>query len=501
MKTENRRTGTEGFATAASRYLRFEPRRYLYDTESLRERARSDAEELDELAHARDWQAVYDAATRMKSRGESRLQQLLRGRTVLNGMGQAAGELRAYLSLRDRGEPGGREGVAAELRRLVEDGGPPAVAESTVRESVLAESSLSDTDVDVPDGTGYAAYADLLRYQRDLAGWHAVSGYVVRAEVTLYAVVEETTPVEYSPAVLAAIEDEIERVRTGAMDLLRDVYGALAGEEWERLEGHARRAASYPDEVVHDLYAVARTLREGRRFEAETEGGAAGQAAAFARAEMELNRTLRLLGVLLGAGHRFRSVARQAGMDEESREAAEAAREKGFESLVADGVNVDVGDLFDGGGEYDGRLVEVEGFAENVRFDDEQVVTRFDLVDRLHDRRVPVYYPYHDLTDWHLRDDAYVRMEGHFDARSESTGGPELQVDVVSVAENGEDSWFDAVVSDLASANVFDLYPSQGNLFWSFEPPADGGHDHGHGGGHGHADDGGHDHGHDGGEH
>lgn len=482
LEIGDRRTKTKALPEAASRYLRFDPGRYLYDIESLRDGAQSDAEELDKLSAAQDWQAVWEAATRMKNRGESRLRQLLRGRTVLNDVELAATDVRSYLSVRTGGdEPRSAAEVAAELQRLIEDGSRPAVAESVVREFLADEIAIED-EVDLLDSTNRGGYSHTFRYQRDLASWYAVSGYMVRAETALYSTVEHATPIEYSPAVLAAIEDEIDRIRNGTMDLFQDIYVALAGEEWADLEGRAWRATSYPNEVGHDLYAMASTLREGRRFEAEHEDGAAGQAAAFARAEVDLNRTLRLLGTLLGAGYRYLFVARQAGVDEESRDAAAAAREKGFESLVADGVNVDVGDLFGEGEEYDGRLVEVEGFAENVRYDGERTVTRFELVDRLHDRRVPVYYPYHDLTDWHLRDDAFVRMEGHFNAHSEWADGPELQVDRVSVAENGEESWFDAVVAELDRSSIFDLYPSGGNLFWSFEPPA--GEAHGHGGDH-----------------
>lgn len=502
MDAEPRPTGVDAFDGTASTLLGFEPHRYLVDPASYRERAQADSESLHELTHARDWQAVTDAAAGMMDHGTRRLRKLLRGRTAMNDVTAAAADLRTYAALRDHGDgTPSRETLVAGLRALNDESARAVVPESTLRALDSGDAPTTDP-FDRREDDWLASYDEVLRHQRDVATWYVAAGYENVARVGLYSVAERVKPVEHRPSDLASFEDELDAIRRETTARFRALHSALAGAAWDDLDAHALRATSYPEEVLVDLLGLAWRLRQGRLYEREVDGNP-GQAADFARAELELHWTLRLLELLLAAGHRLRFVARRGEADETARAAADDAADKRFESLVRDGVNVDLDDLLDAADDYDDRLVEVEGYADDVRFvTGDGSGTKFDLVDRLHDRRVPVFYPYRDLTAWHLYDGAYVRVEATFDADSEWTDGPELVLDAVNVGENAGESWFDALVNEFHSAGVLELYPSRGNAVWSIElPPESGGHHHGDDGSHDHHDDGGaDDHHHDDGE-
>lgn len=454
---------------------RFDQDRYLREQTSLVEQAEERAADLRSHRENRDWEALAEAGRALQAEGERWLAELLRGRTAMNEVQESLDRLQVVEDATPTTDADPAEldfeAMAEDLRELRAVSGGDVITESLVQSVEAGEVEIGEGPADLRSDLRVTGYAEMLREQRQLAIWYATTGFITAVEAALYRTVESAAPTAHSERTREVVEDEMAAVREGATERFRAMYGALAARDWGVLARHARESTAYPVEVWPDLRAVAGTLREGRRYEAE--GGAAGQEAAFAGAETALHGTVRLLALLLEVGHRFLFVAREGGTDEESREAAAAAVETHFESLVVDGVNVDVDDLLDAADEYDGRLVETEGFAEDVHVVTEDGFgTAFDLVDRLHDRRVAVFYPYRDLTDYLLHEGAYVQLNGEFEAESDALDGePLVQVDTVSLVENGEESWFDRVAGEYADHNGFELYPGGGNLCWSMEPP------------------------------
>lgn len=458
----------------ASPVRRLDPQRELIDAKSLADEVPEQAESLREAVRQQDWTRLGAAGREMRSRGDRELHRLLRVQEKLNRASTGTATDAAA-----RGEPPDPGDInRADVLQRLEAGGPLGNLVDDPERFVRA---LAAGDVDSPEefsGEVPDATATLLprlhRKLRTVATWYVVVGYDAELKAELFAAQEAVEPDRLSMAALEAIEDDLAELRSSGRRLLGRVQGALIGEEWDRLEECCRRGRSLPVEVVDDLVATGRTLRAGRTFyEQSSERGSENDAVEVARVQVALHRTVKTLETLLAACCEHLVLARQRGRYEESEDAVKRARETHFESLVRDGVNVDLDDLLESPGEYDGRLVETEGFVERLRHvTQDGYGTKFDLVDRYHDVRVVVFYPYRDLTERFFTDGAYAHLNGEFTASSEhEDGDPSIQIDVVNLGENGEESWLDAVVDDLEDDVSFERFPAQGNVLWSLEPP------------------------------
>lgn len=447
----------------------------MEDLDALSDQVATDEEELDRLVDDRDWEGLVDASARLRHVGEDRLRRHLAGRKTLNRVTRAAEGLETQLTNLDQG-PGTpeREEIVSKLRGLNEAAEDTVVPEALVKALEGDEISDLGEDTSLTDAIGAEAYAEMLDVQRDLAIWYAVAGYAIFGRAVTYHQLHHAEPNERLSQ-LDRIEGRIEAFQAQAMERFGELYAALVGRSWDRLDAAGLRASAYPISALTDLSWIALALREGRRYEAEVDENP-GQEAMFASAELELHRTYRLLALLLGAGHQARFTACRAEVEEEPYETARTAADKRFNSLVRDGVNVDIDELAEDPSEFDGRFVEVEGFVDDVRVETgDGYATRFDLVDRLHETRLPVYYGFRNLRQWHLHEGAFARVQGDFVAESEHVEGPEIEGDIVNVGQNGDESWFDALTSDFASREVYELYPAHANLIWSLEPPTHGG--------------------------
>lgn len=437
----------------------FDPGRDLGDWERLADLAEYDARVLRDARGAGALDAYFRAAVKVKSEGVFRLHELLGAQAKLT---DGFRTLEAVAAPDDAGRLDVEDAVASLERRLDGSG-----------ELDDARRRRLEAAAAVPE------HVEALREQRNLAIWYATAGYESLVRSSLFAAVDDATPEPPGDGVLAAIEARLDETRTAVRGLFRRYYGALATEDWTALEAHARRGSWYPFEVRSDLVELGTTLRRARRHYRESDArGSEGDAVDAARVEVDLHRTARELTLLLASSYRYLFVAGQHDAREERREAVEAALEAGFPSLVRDGLNVEVDDLVEEPAAYDGRLVETDGFVENLRGTSEGGEgTSFDLVDRRHGRRLRVFYPYRDLTWWSLQEGAFVHLNGEFAASSEfADGDPEIQLDVVNVGGNAGESWLDREAHVNASAGVYARYPSHANALWSIElPPTDGG--------------------------
>lgn len=465
----------------------FDPETDLFDVGALSEEAEADVEGLRTHREAGDWEALYRTGSEMKARAESRLHALLRAREKLNHDAAAVRALADRSGSSPEDPPEFDESLRADLAERLRDrlDGPLGTLledpEQVADDLEAGRIEVSESSTDFAEDARLTAFPRMLRGQRDLLTWQVGVGYAELLAARLYGSIEAADPARHDDDVVDALDGRVTEIREEVLSLLRAYYADLVSGDFEGLAATARRGTSYPDELVEEVADLGRRLREARRFYRRSdERGSETDAARVAGVEMRLGRTTRLLAFLVAASWRGLFLARQGDVGAEAREAVETARETRFESLVRDGVNADVGDLLDDPAEYDGRLVEVEGFAEGVRLvTDDGYGTKFALVDAGEENRIEVFYPYRDLTEWFLYDGSYLRLHGEFVASCEHAGGaPDVHLDAVNVGEHGERSWFDYLVNELASADVYELYPSHANVAWSIEaPPADGGGD------------------------
>lgn len=465
---------------------RFDPERDLFDVDALLAEGEADVETLRSNRDAGDWESLFRTGREMHARGERRLHILLRAQEKLATEARA---IRAYAE-RVEGAPDDPPELDESLRTKLADGlreradslpGSGSIDIEKVAEDVEAgRVTVSESSTDPLDDARMTTHPRLLREQRDLLTWQVCEGYAAMVRARLWESVTAAEPTEHPDRVVADVDDRLAEIRDRVTAVLRTFYADLVREEFDHLESAAHRGAAYPDELVAELGALGRRLREARRWHRQSDSRWSGHRAAdVARVEMRLGRTVRLLTFLVAASYRHLFLARQDGAIEECIDAVERARETRFESLVRDGVNADVDDLLESPGEYDGRLVEVEGFAEDVRHvTDDGYGTKFDLVEPGGEARIEVFYPYRNLVDTLLFDGAYVHLNGEFVASCDHVdGGSDIHLDAVNVGENAEESWFDHLASEFTSANLAELYPFHANARWSLETPTGGGGD------------------------
>lgn len=489
MSGEQSAPSTLRFGTGGDDYVlpgqRFEFERYVEEWQPLLEHANHDAAEIERLRKEGDWTAMYRKGVKMTAEGTRRLHEHLRSQKRLNT------EIQVVEEARDRYEDEGTrpvedgdvdtEEIVSALKEQVDGEYRSALPDDeTLAEWIESPGDAGALEVPHPSESAAAtAFADRLREHRNLAIWYVTGGFETLFRADLYREIDGAAPEQRSDAAVEATERFFEEVETEVVGLLQEYYGALAAGDYDRLEGHVWRGTSFPFEVRDELVAVGAMLHRAREYERErSERGHERSAIAFAELQAELHRISRLLTLLLAASYWYLFVARQGDVHEEARAEVETARRTGFESLVVDGLDVDVDDLVESPEEYDGRLVETTGFVENVQYNPgESTGTSFEVVDVRHDCRVRVFSPYRHLRVWALRHGAFVHLNGEFTASSEyADGDPEIELDVVSVGGNSDDSWFDHVVNELGQDNmdIFSRYPSHTNAIWSLELPAGG---------------------------
>lgn len=459
----------------------FNPARDLFEG-GIGEQASRDAEAVRTARYAGDWEGMVDAGYEMHARGEHRVRKLLRTqqKVVAPTRDRSAPEDDPELPELDESQ---REELAGRFESLL--AGPlrglvPEDAE-LVEELVSGALPTGREPAEVPEGGDGAGFSRVLFDQRNYSIWYLASGYRAMAYGTVYAAYADGEAVDHPEEAVEEVAGAIEDIHQRGMDFLQQFYGNLAQADWEGLEASAWRAASYPVERLSDVEVLARMLRQTRRHHRTGDDtGDVARAIEAARLEVDLHECIHLLTLVLCASYKHLVVARQRGRGEEATEAVEAAREKHFHSLVAEGTAVELADLVAEPDRYDGELVAVEGFARDVHLStSDGYGTKFWLVDERADETMEVFYPFRDLTESHLYEDAYVRLHGEFDAECEYADDPrDVHLDQVRVAEHGEDSWFDALVREFEENDVFELFPSRGKVLWSPElPPDDGGED------------------------
>lgn len=457
---------------------RFDPREDLLVFGDLVTRAIGDALTVVDSRERRRWENHRQASREMVGYGERVLPKLLRAQAGIDD------------AVREFAELAGSDAAAApvpddlDADRLVEH--LRAQVGETLAAAIPGTDHLEDElesgfrppssfDLDPGESAAATVWADVLETQRHYGIWFVAAGYEELFRAEQFAATEAASPEPVPDAALEAIAARVRQFDAEIADQFRQLYGALVAPDWDRLEARARRALSYPFEVREDLRRFGTTLH-GARLERERsdEWHADNRVMAIGRTQAELHEVVWKLTMLLAASYRYLFVARQRPGHPEAVEEVEVARETAFDSLVDEGEPVDLDDLLDEPGAYDGTLVQTGGFVRNLRYDGDAPGSKFDLVDVWNDRRVRVFLPYRNLGYWSVRDGAYVRPNGTFAASSEHVDGdPEIELDVVSVADNAERSWLDHVAHSLAADGVFDRYPSRVNAYWSLEPPED----------------------------
>lgn len=455
---------------------RFDPGADLFAFDDLVPRAIDDAEAIVDYRERGDWEELRRTAEGMIGFGERILRKLLDAQSKLDDSVEEVGRLT------DSGAAGAPAPEDLDVDELVEhlqaqlgESVAAAIPDAEQLEEQLESGfrAPASFDVDPAESAGATLWTDVLDKQRAIGIWFVVAGYEELFRVDFFAAGEDASPESRPEAALESIGRRIQQYDDEIEDRFQRLYGTLAAADLDRLEASARRSVSYPFEVRDALRRLATDLRMARvERDRSDEWHAGNDVMAIGRLEAELHEVVWKATMLLAASYRYLFVARRRPGHPDVVAEVETACDTRFGSLVAEGEAVDLDDLLDDPDAYDGTVVETAGFVEDLRYDQDAPGSKFELVDVWNDRRVRAFVPYRNLQYWSIRDGAYVCLNGTFAAESEhADGDPEIELDVVSTAENAERSWQDHVARSLEAADVFDRYPSRINAYWSLESP------------------------------
>ena len=147
---------------------------------------------------------------------------------------------------------------------------------------------------------------------------------------------------------------------------------------------------------------------------------------------------------------------------------AKKAKKLRYKSMIPNGKDVSISSIIDNSRKYGKRLVEVEGFVQNLKSKilKNRSKSEFELVEPWLKNKIRVYTPSSNLARLGLLNGTFCRINCF--VRGDKKG-PKLLIDKVELSKLSKKSWPDYILDRVS--DYYSYHPEEINMEWTLGAP------------------------------
>jgi len=263
-------------------------------------------------------------------------------------------------------------------------------------------------------------------------------------------------------------EEQVKQINKTFENYLTLFYNSLVGERWTKLKQECSMAREYLEEIKFKLAQLVVKQELYLEHLLKTRKVSKRDLKKINRQNLNASTLFRKLLLLYASANLFSFIADQQGMQNEGKLEAKKAKKLRYKSMIPNGKDVSISSIIDNPRKYGKRLVEVEGFVQNLKSKilKNRSKSEFELVEPWLKNKIRVYTSSLNLVRLGLLNGKYCRLNCF--VRGDKKG-PKLLIDRIELSKLSKKSWSNYLLDRIS--NYYSYHPEEVNMEWTLGVP------------------------------
>lgn len=262
--------------------------------------------------------------------------------------------------------------------------------------------------------------------------------------------------------------EQVKQIDKTFENYLNLFYTSLVGKRWTKLKQECSTAREYLEEIKFKLAQLVVKQELYLEHLLKTRKVSKRDLKKINRQNLNASTLFRKLLLLYASANLFSFIANQQGRLNEGELEAKKAKRQRHKSMIPNGKDVSISSIIDNPRKYGKRLVEVEGFVQNLesKILKNRSKSKFELVESWLKNKIRVYTPSLNLARLGLLNGKYCRLNCFV---KNDKKGPKLLIDRIELSKLSKKSWSDYLLDRVS--NYYSYHPEEVNMKWTLGAP------------------------------